>query len=427
MLNGTHAVTLTKRILLSALLLSPALHTIAEDENTTADLQGAIDQQEALHGAYHPALSELHLSLGNALQQQGKHEQAIQAFKQSMHITRIDQGIQSLLQEPMLRGQIDSHRALDKPLSLATLYQRLIDLYQRHNKSRSTELIALLQEAGNWHREQYLWQRDGNAFAHLQEATRMINLANSMGFTQFSRHDIRRLPILQSQIKNHYYLTQHYTRYAPELPKGYFQRYSFPYRLRYASEHPLDYRRNVSQHRKREESRLKTKYRNELIERYMENGLGEYREITAIHASTNNTSAQATALAEQGDWLRLFKKSVLQADGLYRQSWKLLADSGDEQTLQKLFAEPQLLPVFHHKNLANHSQLSDAHLVRVQASISQAGHASRIKVLETVPESSPQVASKAHRQVRQSLFRSRMLGGKLVNSESVDISLLVDK
>ena len=404
-----------------AILLCAALTCTLASADSTADYQRAIDEQEALYGAYHPALSELHHSLGIALQEQNEHNRAIDVLKQAMHINRVNQGIKSLSQEPMLRSLIDSYDALDQPLPLAGSYQRLIDLYQQNYGASSSELVPLLLEAGNWHRQQYLRQGDENRFAHLDESTKMLSRASTISRSSHGGNSTQLLLPLQSIVKNHYYLVEYYNQYQPKPPRSYLNKHARRFRPRYRSETRLEYERNYTWHWDREEYRLAQQYQRELIQKHTDSGLAAYRTIASIYADNGDARQRASALAAQGDWMLLFKQSPLQANNLYRQSWRLLNDSGDRETRDKLFAKPQRLPAFHSHNPADFSQLA-----KVQADITPAGHASNIKVLETVPASSGQVADKARQQLRHSLFRSRMVDGEPVASQNVELTLFIE-
>ena len=418
---NTNNHTLLFALLVFAILPGPTLYAAAPDKQIIADIQDAIDQQEALYGAYHPALSELHLSLGTALQQQGEHQQAVTALKQAMHLNRVDRGIKSLSQEPMIRRMITSYSALNETLLLAGSYQQLIDLYQQNYGASSEELIPLLLEAGDWHRQQYLQQTNDSVFAHLVESTNMLQLAGSISRLHFDKSSTERLPALQSIVKNYYYLARHYSRYRPKPPKGYVVQNSRFFRFRRRDEGSFDYDNAYDQYLRSQERRLAPQYQRELIQQQADIGFDTYQQVAAIYAKDGNIEQHAATLTAQGDWLLLFHRSFLSANSLYRKSWNLLNDSGNKQALQQLFAQPQLLPTFHQQNPANFSQLA-----RIQADVNHSGQASNIKVLETVPVNSAQVARKADEQLRQLQFRSRIENGQPVDSKNVELNLFID-
>ena len=91
------------------------------DDNATAELardtrsedyRQAIKDLESNQGAYADQLSEYLLSLGLSLQQSGAHQDAIDAFKRGVHLARINDGLYSARQIPLLQREIASHMAL---------------------------------------------------------------------------------------------------------------------------------------------------------------------------------------------------------------------------------------------------------------------------------------------------------------------------
>ena len=82
---------------------------MAQQERAYRD---AISGLETDHGAYGGGLSEQILSLGTTLQSQGRHEEAVSLFKRGVHLARINDGLYSSQQIPLLQGQIASHIAL---------------------------------------------------------------------------------------------------------------------------------------------------------------------------------------------------------------------------------------------------------------------------------------------------------------------------
>ena len=75
------------------------------------DYRDAIARVESSQGAYAAQLPEQLLSLGLTLQSQGRHAEAIDLFKRGAHLARINDGLYSSQQVPMLQGQIASYVA----------------------------------------------------------------------------------------------------------------------------------------------------------------------------------------------------------------------------------------------------------------------------------------------------------------------------
>ena len=73
-----------------------------------ASYQFYITDLESRYGPYAPGLSEQLLGLGSVYQKQGLHEEAAAVFKRGVHVARINDGLYSSSQIPLLQGLIQS-------------------------------------------------------------------------------------------------------------------------------------------------------------------------------------------------------------------------------------------------------------------------------------------------------------------------------
>ncbi len=116
--------------------------------------ESQIEALEIQHGAYAAGLSEPLLGLGLALQSQGRHDEAVELFKRGVHLARINDGLHSAAQIPLLQGEISSHLASG---DYASVEDRQRYLYRVQLRSRgSTEGLApiFLQQA-EWQYQAY--------------------------------------------------------------------------------------------------------------------------------------------------------------------------------------------------------------------------------------------------------------------------------
>ncbi len=109
---------------------------------------------ESSQGAYGSALSEQLLSLGLALQSQGQHDEAVGLFKRGVHLARINDGLYSTQQIPLLQGQIASHIALGD-YAQADERQHYMYRVQIRNKDNGEPLTKALMQQANWQRSAY--------------------------------------------------------------------------------------------------------------------------------------------------------------------------------------------------------------------------------------------------------------------------------
>ena len=165
--SNTHSFVGTALLLL--FISMGGQHALAQDEEPpeltpreqtqvdSRELQAfrdAIAGVESSGGAYATMLPEQLLSLGLALQQEGRHADAVAIFKRGAHLARINNGLYSAAQIQHIQNKITSHLALGELAEADTSQARLFRV-QRHNPGNSElDVEALLQQA-RWQRQAY--------------------------------------------------------------------------------------------------------------------------------------------------------------------------------------------------------------------------------------------------------------------------------
>jgi hypothetical protein len=137
--------------------------------------RNAIAQLERGRGAYAEGLSEQLLSLGLTLQRQGRHGEALDVFKRGAHLARINHGLYSAQQLPLLQAEIASHLATGQ-LSLADERQQYMYRVQMRSLDGGSMAGALMQQA-NWQFNAYRWGVGGPGFLRLMNMWDLYRLA----------------------------------------------------------------------------------------------------------------------------------------------------------------------------------------------------------------------------------------------------------
>ena len=132
-------------------LTSESSSNAASEERS---MRNAISEIESSHGAYAAGLPEQMLSLGLALQQQERHGEALAAFKRGVHLARINNGLYSAEQIPMLLGEIKSAIALGEYGKVDELQEYLYRVQQRGLPVGEARANTLIQQA-TWHFNAY--------------------------------------------------------------------------------------------------------------------------------------------------------------------------------------------------------------------------------------------------------------------------------
>lgn len=153
------------RLLLTTVLTSGAAVAMEEETGLTSDgdsdvaaeersMRNAISEIESSHGAYAAGLPEQMLSLGLSLQKQERHGEALAVFKRGVHLARINNGLYSAEQIPLLQGEIKSAIALGDYGQVDELQEYLYRVQQRGLPVGEARANTLIQQA-TWHFNAY--------------------------------------------------------------------------------------------------------------------------------------------------------------------------------------------------------------------------------------------------------------------------------
>lgn len=386
----------------------------ATSNTSIIDYLDAIATEEAQRGAYDPQLGELFHGLASAHQRAGNHKEAITAFKHAMHVNRVNNGIYSVSQEPMLRGMIASHQATAQMESAALNYHRLLGLYERNYGNSAPELIPLLAEASNWHRNVYIEKQSRDRVGHLILAQSMSGSAVDIATRHFGYTHLQLVRLLRDMAESSYYLAVHYGRYETlETPdtSGFFA---------------TGYDRYPGASRPQGISTEQRLYYNGYS-----GGRRAYERIVAILDSNEaSPKERAQAYLELGDWFTLFKRRGSAADA-YRKGWQALANADQQDAIIELMGKPKMLPVFEFESSDQSESDSDTTTEKselphalVSLTVTANGAPRNIRVLKTEPESE-QIASRAIRTTRNARFRAQIKDGQPVTTDNYELKIFI--
>ncbi|OUS04920.1 hypothetical protein A9Q90_06945 [Gammaproteobacteria bacterium 54_18_T64] len=160
-------------------------------------------------GPYHQNASEVLYSLGLALQQRGQHDAALQALRRAMHINRVNNGLNSLSQAPMLRGIIDSQKSLVHIEGVTASYKQFLGLHIATYGKHDPRLIPLLNELGMWHLDAYQFDDSETRIDHLTSAYSLVISALKLSETQASSESGTQIEILRTVALVNFFLSRH--------------------------------------------------------------------------------------------------------------------------------------------------------------------------------------------------------------------------
>mgnify|MGYP001816533106 CR=1 FL=1 len=138
--------------------------------------RNTINAIEASHGAYAGGLPEQILSLGYTLQNQGRHQEALELFKRGVHLARINDGLYSPQQLPLLQGQIASHIALGQ-YSAADERQHYMYRVQVRSMEQGTLRAEALMQQAHWQYNAYHLELGNAGFMRLMNMWDLYRMA----------------------------------------------------------------------------------------------------------------------------------------------------------------------------------------------------------------------------------------------------------
>ena len=181
---------------------------MAQQERAYRD---AISGLETDQGAYGGGLSEQILSLGKILQSQGRHEEAVSLFKRGVHLARINDGLYSSQQIPLLQGQIASHIAQGQ-YSQADERQHYLYRVQTSSMNGSAPRTDALMQQAQWQYNAYHLGLGGAGFIRLMSMWDLYRLALNDVINREGENSPDLLPPLQGMLQAQYLIAA----YQPE-------------------------------------------------------------------------------------------------------------------------------------------------------------------------------------------------------------------
>jgi len=151
-------------ILQLLLMVAPVPLLAQELEVVQQNLRQTVASLESRGDFWDPRIAESMTSLGMLLQREGRHEEAIDALDRAAQVSRINHGLYSLEQAPLLALQVDSHLALERWAEADRLMRNHFYIHVRALPEDGPELIPALDNYAGWHVRAYMENRTGKVY-----------------------------------------------------------------------------------------------------------------------------------------------------------------------------------------------------------------------------------------------------------------------
>ena len=168
----------------------------------------AIATIESSQGAYATGLSEQLLSLGLVLQAQGRHDEAVGLFKRGVHLARINDGLYSSEQIPLLQGQIASHIVLGGYTEADERQHYLYRVQLRNMGSGEPQSTAFMQQA-NWQYNAYRLGLGAQGYTRIMNMWDLYRLALNDIIMHEGETSPKLLPPLHGMLQAQYLISSY--------------------------------------------------------------------------------------------------------------------------------------------------------------------------------------------------------------------------
>lgn len=360
-----------------------------ESEQSAARYEAVIGELEIERGVYDPRLAEELLGLAYAYRAQARHRDAVRAFERALHITRVNAGLHTSLQRPILEKIIEEHTALGDWKSLDRDYRYLYWVTRRQVGENDPKLLPVIDRVGLWHLKAYTEALDKTPFRHLTEAEHLYDKAVGIIKTHYGADDPRLINRL----------------YAIAITD---------YRMASDTEGPA-------------------------AENYSKGGQALQRLVDVFKANPElPPDSHANALTRLGDWYLLFNRHDSAMES-YKEALRILQKNGaDPKQIEGLFGYPQRLPVtqspFDERKVATDKESEypgrfekGAPYAVASFDVTASGKAENIEIVESAPTDSPWLRRRVRQMIAASRFRPRFMDGEPVETKGVNLRYVLQE
>ena len=373
------------------------------EQESIARYQARIAELEAAEGPHAGELVELRSSLGLLHQQAGNHGQAVAALQDALQSIRVNEGLYSMSQVPIVEAIIDSNVALSARDELRRNYEYLFWLYQRNYGERNPGLVPVIKRIGQWYFDLYNFSPPNTTVEPLIAADDLYSKALGM---------LEDDALLQDRV-------------------------DILYKVAVINHHVAeDVQDPMLSHREIREAMIPhgrpTPYFNETAVRQYYADQSFYkgkrslqRIVDAYEADLPGSIAEyARALVFMGDWLTV-QRRVTEGARMYRRAWTALAGHGAPPALvDELFGEPQPIeqlpiPGEEEPQTGAHSYYAEALL-----DVPESGWPRNIRIRAIHPPEQTSLLKRAERGIAATRYRPRYRNGQPVATADVPLRFI---
>lgn len=348
----------------------------------------AIASIESTQGAYGTDLAETLLGMGLALQSQGRHEEAITQFKRGIHLTRVNDGLYSTEQIPLLQGEIASHIATRNYALVDERHSYLYRVQTRGIASGHSLTAAFMQQA-QWQYDAYQLGLGSQGYTRLMNMWDLYRFALNDVIAREGDSSSSLLPPLYGMLQAQYLISS--------------------------------YRWQEGDQGSGEDVRAR-----QTLNRFTTYQAQSYQKGNAVIAAIHNIEGKsggkelpaAQALVMLGDW-HLWHDNHEAATQAYQEAQMELARQDDAQIhIAQIFSEPAALPDIDGLRPLPPITAPEGADILLEFGVDKRGHVNNLQRLDENEEQDGR-ANRLMRKLRKTRFRPRFEEGQAIETEKV--------
>ena len=389
----------------------------------------AIFAREQEYGAFDPELGELLLGLGVLYKNRGDYAEAAEALDRALHIKKVNEGLESMTQIPILNALIETNTAAQNWDELDVNYQTLLWIHQRRLESDDPSILPVIDLVGRWKLAAFNNRLlDERPFDTLQDLSELYKTTIGTLEKIYGETDQRLLIPLKGLAISQY----EYVNYMMTLPVDEFgsatERPNISHRI--CSNMVVN---GVLQYVCRDELVPNPRYlagkqdmKNNLVATNLRVVRDTLVRIKEIYETNKPPPMEdyVLSLLDLGDWYFLNAQRG-NALNYYGQAHQVLLDNqADEITMQKFFGKPVLIPALG-RNTNDESReqekLRSGLYVRLAFEVYMDGNARQVEVIEESDPKNYRARKNAREYIKNSLFRPQLVDGKPVTTAHTEL------
>jgi len=363
--------------------------------------QKSVNELQKQHGAYAEGLGEQLVGLGLVYKNLGQYPQAIAAFNRSLLVKRVNLGLYTLEQIPILDQIIATNTAAGDWTALDLNHQYLYWVYLRNYGIGDPRLLPVIDRVGYWHLQAYTYDNQTDGYNHLEEANYLFHSAIAIIENHYDPDDQRLLDPLFGIV-----LVNYQVKAALNANFGSISDSVSIFDDGTGKVDASDiYFYSNNAYRTGKEALLR---------------------IIDIQAHNQDSVSSTTriGLVNLADWELLFDKRDT-ANDTYAQACAQLAASGMAKAeINTLFAQPRSLPALQGPPPGMREpapQDMGGNYVLARFDVSPSGRPTNIEIIEASPADNKVMQRRARQRIRTTRFRPRLQDGQPVETTNVSI------